>query len=124
MWLIGWEEGEMVAIVWDSGVEHCYSVPEPGHREVGAHDEGTKPDRQQIGENMLNRVGIDWDDASWSCPLVVDLMDVLIELGMMKEPMHKKYWTLKNHVIDSKTTTDVIQSAKYLYWKQDIRYIV
>ena len=95
MWLIGWEEGEMVAIVWDGGVEHCYSVPEPGHREVGAHDEGTKPDRQQIGENMLNRVGIDWDDASWSCPLVVDLMDVLIELGVMKEPMHKKILNIK-----------------------------
>ena len=59
MRLIGWEEGEMVAIMRNGSVKHCYSVPEPGHRDVGAHDEGAKPERQQVGENMLNRVGID-----------------------------------------------------------------
>lgn len=43
----------------NSSVEHCYSVPQPGHREMGAHDKGTEPDRPNIGENVFNGVGID-----------------------------------------------------------------
>lgn len=49
----------MVATMRTGSVQHCYSVPEPGHREMGAHDEGAKPDGEQVGENMLNRVRVD-----------------------------------------------------------------
>lgn len=40
---------------------------------------------------------------------MVDLVDVLVELGVMKEPVHKgiSNINLKNHVIDSETTIDV-----------------
>jgi hypothetical protein len=71
---------------------------------VGAHDEGPKPDGQQVGENMLNRVGVERDDASWSRPLMVDLVEVLVELRVVKEPTHKEDSTLKNSVTDSRTT--------------------
>ena len=91
MCLVGREEGKMVAIMSNSSVEQCYNIPEPGHREVGAHEKGTEPNWPQIGEDVFNRVGIDRDDASWSRPLVVDLVDVLVELGMMKESMQKMY---------------------------------
>ena len=63
---------------------------------MGAHDECPKPDGPHVGENMLNGVGIDGDDSSWSCPLMVDLVDVLVELWVVKEPVHKK---MKNHII-------------------------
>ena len=65
---------------------------------MGSHNECPKPDGPQVGENMLNRMGIDRDDASWSCPFVVDLVDVLVELRVVKEPVHKKK-LIKNHVI-------------------------
>lgn len=48
VWLIGREEGKMVATVSDRGVEHCHSVPQPGDREVRAHDEWTEPNREDI----------------------------------------------------------------------------
>ena len=43
----------------NGSVEHCYSVPEPGNREVGTHEKRTKPDRPQVGQNVFNGVGID-----------------------------------------------------------------
>ena len=41
MCLRGRHEGEVVAAVCDGGVENGHRVPEPGQREVRAHDEGT-----------------------------------------------------------------------------------
>lgn len=77
---------------------------------MGAHNECPKPDGPQVGENMLNRMGIDRDDASWSCPFVVDLVDVLVEPWVVKKPVHKK----KNHVI-SKVHNIIILKAGTLY---------
>ena len=86
----------MVATVRDSSVEYGYSVPEPGHWEMRTHDEGTKPDGPNVGENVLNGVGVEWDDAGGSRPLMVDLMDVLVELGVVKKPVQKEYIRIFN----------------------------
>lgn len=86
MILVGWKEGKMVATVSHSGVEQGHRVPEPSDREMGAHDERAEPDRPDVGEDVLNRVGVDRDDAGWSSPLVMDLVNVLVEFWMMKEP--------------------------------------
>ena len=86
MSLIGWKEGEVVATVSHGGIEYCHGVPQPCHGEVGTHDEGTEPDGPQVGQKVLNRVGIDGDDTSGGSPLMMDLVDVLVEFWMMKKP--------------------------------------
>lgn len=37
---------------------------------------------------MLHRVRVDRCDACWGCPLVVDLVDVLVQPWMMQQPNH------------------------------------
>ena len=39
------QEGQVVATVGYSGVEDGHTVPEQGHRQVGAHDERPQPQR-------------------------------------------------------------------------------
>ena len=39
---------------------------------------------------MLNGVGVDGYDTSWSGPLVVNLVDVLVQFRMMEEPAQKR----------------------------------
>ena len=56
---------------------------------MGAHEEWTKPHWPKVGQNVLDWVSVDGDDASRSSPLVVDLVDVLVELWMVEEPACK-----------------------------------
>ena len=67
-----------------NGVEYGQGVPDPDHREVGAHDERTHPHRPNVGEDVFDRMGVDRDDTSGGGPLVVDLVDVLVKLRMME----------------------------------------
>ena len=69
------------------GVEDSHGVPQPGDGEMGAHDEWTEPDRPDVGEDVLYGVGVDGDDSSGGSPLVVDLVNVLVEPGMVKQPV-------------------------------------
>ena len=66
------------------------------------HEERPEPDWPQVGENMLNRVCIDGDYAGRGCPLMVDLVDVLVELGVMKEPAQQ---IKKTNVITEETVS-------------------
>lgn len=50
------EEGKVVATVGDCGVEHSQGVPEPGYGHVGPHHHGTQPEREDVGDDMLQRV--------------------------------------------------------------------
>ena len=54
---------------------------------MGTHDEWAKPNWPKVGENMFNWMSIDRDDASRSGPLVMDLVDVLVELWVVEEPV-------------------------------------
>ena len=86
MCLIGREEGKVVATMGDGRTKPGYHIPEPGHREVGAHEKGTKPDGQSDGHNVLNRVGINGDDTGWSRPLMMNLVTMFVEFWMVKKP--------------------------------------
>lgn len=110
MWFIGWEKWQVVATMWDGGVEYRDHIPEPGHGEVGSHEKWTKPDGPRDRDNILNRVGINGDDASWSSPLVVNLMTVFVEFWMMQEPglrhAHKRsYYFIKGRPSHGKEGT-------------------
>ena len=53
---------------------------------MGSHEKRTKPDGPSDGDNILNRVGINGDNSSWSSPLVVNLVTVFVQFWMMQEP--------------------------------------
>ena len=55
---------------------------------MGAHEEWAKPHRPKVGQNMLDWVSVDGDDASRSSPLMMDLVNVLVELWMVEKPVH------------------------------------
>ncbi len=77
------QEGEVVATVGDCGVEHSHGVPEPGNGHVGAHHHGTQPEGQDVGDDVLQRVGVHGGDSRGGCPLMVDLVDVFVESRVM-----------------------------------------
>ena len=77
----------MVATVGRNGVHYGQGVPDPDYGEVGAHDEGTHPHGPDAREDMLNGVRVHGNDTSGGRPLMVDLVDVLVELRMMEYPV-------------------------------------
>ena len=54
---------------------------------MGSHEEGSKPYWPCDRNNVLYRVGVDGNYPSWSGPLVVDLVAMLVEFWMVKEPV-------------------------------------
>ena len=66
-------------------VEEGNGVPHPQEREVGPHDQRTEEDGSDVGNNVLQWVGVDTGDANRCCPLVVDLVDVLVHPTMMEQ---------------------------------------
>ena len=75
----------MVAAVGNSGGHEGQGKPHPGSGQVGPQQQGTQGRWQQVGHHMLHRVGIDGHDANRSSPLVVALVDVLVDAGMVKQ---------------------------------------
>ena len=75
----------MVATVRNSGVCNDKSVPQPDHREVGAHDERPKNSREEVDHEVLQRVAVDGGNSNWSCPLVVGLVDVLVQTRVVEK---------------------------------------
>ena len=57
---------------------------------MGAHDNGAQHGWQGVGEDVLDGVGVDGDDADRGGPLVVLLVHVLVELGVVGEPASKQ----------------------------------
>ena len=68
------------------GVEHGHGIPQPHHREVGAHDEAAHVEGYDVGQDVLYWVGVDADDGERSSPLVVLLVEVFIQPSVVQEP--------------------------------------
>lgn len=88
----GGEEGQVVAAVSGGGVEDGHRVPEQGYRQVGAHEERPEPQRQLVGHPVLHRMSIHRYYSSRSSPLMVDLMQVLVQPGMMQQSKRRERW--------------------------------
>ena len=43
-----------------------------------AHQYRPQPDRKEVGNDVLYRVGVDRDDASGGCPFMMNLMHMLV----------------------------------------------
>ena len=71
-------------------LEHCHDVyhdvVEPEDGEVGSHHEWSNVDTAQVAYKVLHRVCVGAGDADRRCPLVVGLVDVLVQATMMQQP--------------------------------------
>ena len=54
---------------------------------VAAQKYRTGSNRHTVGEKVLQRVAIYGGYPHWGCPFMVGLMDVLVELWVMKQPV-------------------------------------
>ena len=85
--LWGGEEGEVVATVGHGGVEDGQAVPEEGHGEVGTHDQRSGTDGHEVDPQVLQRVAVDGDNSHGGRPLVMGLVDPLVEQSMVAQPV-------------------------------------
>lgn len=77
----------MVSAVVDGGADDNHGKPEPRHCEVRPSDDRTADHGTKIDNKLLKRVAVDGSHTHRSCPLVVCLVNVLVELWMVKEPV-------------------------------------
>ena len=68
------------------GVEHSHGVPEPHHREVGPHDDTAHVERDDVGQDVFQRVRVHADDGERGCPLMVLLVKILVKLSVVQQP--------------------------------------
>ena len=87
MRLRGRKEREMVPAVANHSADGCHGVPQPGHGEVRTHDEWTCHGREEDGDNVLHWVDVQGGHSHRGCPLMVHLVDVLVEVRVMEEPI-------------------------------------
>ena len=80
------QEREVVSTVADGRVHNGQSIPQPGNREVGSHDDRPQGYWEVVGENLFHRVAVDGGYSSWCCPLMVRLVDVFVKTRVVKEP--------------------------------------
>ena len=75
----------MIPGVGIDGVQYCYEVPEPSQGQVGLHYDWSDYQRQTVAHNMLQGMGVDADNAHWCRPLMMCLVNVLVQHRMMKQ---------------------------------------
>ncbi len=66
------------------GVGDSQGVPQPGHGEVRAHEQRTSGKWAEVDDVVLQWVAVYGGDSNGCCPLVVGLMDVLVETGVVE----------------------------------------
>lgn len=74
------EEGQMVARVGVERGQDGQGEPEPGRGHVRAHDQHAQERGQQVREDVFQRVAIDGGHGDGGRPLVVLLVDVLVQV--------------------------------------------
>ena len=74
----------------DGRVHNSQSIPQPGNREVGPHDDWAQGYWEIVGENLFHRVAIDGGYSGWCCPLMVCLVNVFVETRVMEEPVKRR----------------------------------
>lgn len=79
------KEGQMVARVGVEGGEDGQSEPQPGGGHMAAHEKDAQEGRQQIAEDVLNGMAIDGRHRNGGRPLVMLLVDVLVNVLVMQQ---------------------------------------
>lgn len=81
------KEGQMVARVGIQGGENGQGEPEPGGGHMAAHEKDAHEGGQQIAEDVLDGMTIDRSDRNGGRPLVVLLVDVLVDVLVVEQAM-------------------------------------
>lgn len=81
------KEGQMIARVCIESGKNGQREPHPGGGHMTAHDEDAQEGRQQIAEDMFNGMTVDGRNGNGSRPLVVLLVDVLVDAFIVQQPM-------------------------------------
>lgn len=98
------QEWEMVATVRDCSRHQSQSKPHPGCGDVRSQEDGPKDRRQQVTQNVLHRMGIDGCHSNRSSPLVVHLVNTLIEKRLMEQAAMGRRSEFKGEIYDNGRT--------------------
>ena len=85
------QEGEVVATVGDCGRKKRETEPERGRSDVRTHDQRTCSSGHHVRDDMLDGMCVDGANTNWCLPLVMDLVDMLVEERVVECPEVKKY---------------------------------
>ena len=80
------EEGEVVATVSHRGGHEGQGEPHPGGGQMGAQQQRPNSRWDQVGQNVLHGVGVDGHYADRGGPLVMALVDPLVEARVVQQP--------------------------------------
>lgn len=84
---LGWgEEGPVVAGVGVESRDDGDGEPQVGSSDVGPDDEHSEERRQEVTEHVLHWVAVDGGHGHWRSPLVVSLVNVLVQLSPVQQP--------------------------------------
>ena len=81
----------MVAAVSDDSAERAERVPEPGDGEVCPCQQRTQRAREEVDEELLERVAVEGSHGTRRGPFVVHVMEVLVQEG------HQVHYSVKPH---------------------------
>lgn len=82
------EKGQVVARVRVEGGEDGQAEPEPRGGQVRAQQEHAQERRHQVREDVLHRVAVDGRHCDRRRPLVVFLVDQLVQVPVVQQPEH------------------------------------
>ena len=88
----------------DSCVQYSDRIPEQGHSHVRAHHHWSQPQWEDVGEDMFQRVRVHRCDARRGCPLVMDLVDMLVQPRVMQQSASMQTYTYSLPSLPSKAT--------------------
>ena len=77
----------MVSRMGVQGGDKCQTEPKPRSSNVAASDQRSKSDRKKVGEDMLHRMGVQGSQADGGGPFMMLLVDVLVNLFVVEQPM-------------------------------------
>ena len=86
MKLAGHHEGQVVARVVEHGHNVDHEVVQPEDAQMGPHHQRANEDATQVAKDVLHGVCIRAGDADRGSPLVVGLVDMLVQAVVMQQP--------------------------------------
>lgn len=106
------KEGQMVAGVGVEGGEDGQGEPEPGGGHVTAHEKDAHEGGQQVAEDVLDGMAIDRRDRDGGRPLVVLLVDVLVDVLVVEEAMGVVEAELLHQDADGQLEADPVERGQ------------
>ena len=82
------QKRKVVPTVVDGGADDDHSKPKPCHCKVRSGHYRTSNHGTKVDNKLLEGVAVDGSHTHWGRPLVMCLVNILVELWMMKEPAY------------------------------------